>query len=188
MTPPQSAGVRGSIQGLSTETLLHVLEYLVLRKDIHAFIRTCRRIFLVGSPCLYRHNEYGQTALHLAAGNGDLEVTKLLLKGEVDLNAEDNFHQTPLSVAAIYGQEAIVLLLLPVIQPSALLHAAANGHEAVVRLLATNHIGPDYKGSDGRTPLSLAAANGHKAVVRFLLAKAGVEPDSRDRIGRTPLS
>jgi ankyrin repeat protein len=189
MTPPQSAGVRGSIQGLATETLLHILEYLELREDIHAFVRTCQRFFLIGSPCLYRHNKYGQTALHLAARHGDLQVTKLLLKGEVNLNAEDNFHRTPLSVAAIYGQEAIVLLLLPVIQPSALLHAAVNGHGAIVeRLLATNHIGPDYKGSDGRTPLSLAAANGHKAVVRFLLAKAGVEPDSRDHISRTPLS
>ncbi|KAH6692829.1 hypothetical protein BKA61DRAFT_279938 [Leptodontidium sp. MPI-SDFR-AT-0119] len=115
MTPPQSAGVRGSIQGLAPETLLYILEYLELRKDIYAFVRTCQRFFLIRSPCLYRHNEYSQTALHLAAANGDLEVTKLLFKGEVDLKVEDNFYQTPLLVAAIRGHEAIVLLLLPVI-------------------------------------------------------------------------
>lgn len=56
MTPPQSAGVRGSIQGLAPETRLHILEYLESRKDIHAFVRTCQRFFLVGSSVMFFPN------------------------------------------------------------------------------------------------------------------------------------
>ena len=37
------------------------------------------------------------------------------------------------------------------------------------------------------TPLSWAAENGHVATVEVLLAKDGVDPDSKDLYGRTPL-
>jgi len=37
------------------------------------------------------------------------------------------------------------------------------------------------------TTLSWAARNGHEAVAKFLLAEDGVDPDSKDDNGRTPL-
>jgi ankyrin repeat protein len=40
----------------------------------------------------------------------------------------------------------------------------------------------------GRTPLALAAEYGHEAVVEVLLVKDSVNPDSKDKSGRTPLS
>jgi ankyrin repeat protein len=45
------------------------------------------------------------------------------------------------------------------------------------------------KDNDGRTSLSLAAENGDYEVLKLLLAKdGGVDPDSRDKRDRTPLS
>jgi len=35
--------------------------------------------------------------------------------------------------------------------------------------------------------LFFAAANGHETVVRLLLATDGVDPDSEDSVGQTPL-
>ncbi|KAL8367828.1 hypothetical protein RB599_003644 [Gaeumannomyces hyphopodioides] len=70
-----------------------------------------------------------------------------------------------------------------------LLWAAANGREAVVKLLlATGKVDVDSKDKRGRTPLSWAAENGHEAVVKLLLATGKVDVESKDDSGRTPLS
>jgi ankyrin repeat protein/nucleoside phosphorylase len=63
--------------------------------------------------------------------------------------------------------------------------AAANGHEAIVKLLlATDEVDPDYKDVYGRTPLSYAAENGKEAIVKLLLATNRVDPNSKDNDGR----
>jgi len=137
----------------------------------------------------------GQTPLSWAAANGHEAVVRLLLleKG-VDPDSKDRINgQTPLSWAAANGHEAVVRLLLEKgVEPDSkdgsgqtpLSWAAARGHEAVVRLLLVEGVDPDSKD----TPLSWAAANGHEAVVRLLLLDKGVDPDSKDKYGRTPLS
>lgn len=44
---------------------------------------------------------------------------------------------------------------------------------------------PDFKDSDGRTPLSWAAENGHETVAKLLIETDGVMVDSKDTLGRT---
>jgi ankyrin repeat protein len=66
--------------------------------------------------------------------------------------------------------------------------AAANGHEAVVKLLVEK--GTELESKDNqysRTPLLWAAMDGHEAVVKLLVDK-GAELESKDnQYSRTPL-
>ncbi|OCK95650.1 purine and uridine phosphorylase [Cenococcum geophilum 1.58] len=62
------------------------------------------------------------------------------------------------------------------------------GSEAKVSASSQAMHDADVGDSYGQTPLSYAAENGHKAVVRLLLAKDGVNVNSKDKYGQTPLS
>jgi ankyrin repeat protein len=67
--------------------------------------------------------------------------------------------------------------------------AAANGHEAVVKVLLEK--GAELESKDetwSQTPLSWAANNGHEAVVKLLLEKGAELESKEEKWGRTPLS
>jgi len=134
-----------------------------------AKVAGCSQAMMASGKC----SGYSQTVprqmigVHVAAYFGLREVMIALFQNEDDPNVKDTYGRTPLW------------------------WAAANGHEAVVKLLLDKEgVDPDSKGSYyNRTPLSRAAKNGHEAVVKLLLDKEGVDPDSKDSYnGRTPLS
>ena len=55
-------------------------------------------------------------------------------------------------------------------------------------LLSKDDIDLDSEGFEcSRTPLSYAAEEGHEAVVKLLLARHGLDPNSKSSRGRTPL-
>lgn len=96
--------------------------------------------------------------LHWAAENGLTEIARLLLDQGSDVNARDNFSNTPLHLAVRFPE--MVQLLL------------ARGAQAGAR------------NAFGNTPLHLAV--GERRVVELLLA-AGADARARNLFDKTPL-
>ena len=123
-------------------------------------------------------------------------LRKLLRGSIIDTNTRDENGQTPLSLAAASGYEAVLRLLLDEGADfesrdcdgrTPLSYAAASGYETIVLLLL--HKGADIESlssSSGWTPLFWAAANGREVVVRLLLDK-GANFELWDCNGCTPL-
>jgi ankyrin repeat protein len=90
-------------------------------------------------------------------------VTEQLLEHGIDPDLGDDDGRTPLSQAAGQGQKAILDFLL-----------------------MQETVDPDSKDNTGRIRLWWAAKSGHALIVQSLLAK-GVNPESMDKGGHTPL-
>ncbi|TRX93722.1 hypothetical protein FHL15_005398 [Xylaria flabelliformis] len=142
-----------------------------------------------------------QTPLSYAVAKGYGDIVKLLLEvGGVDVHAEDQYGQVPLSHAAARGTTILLgcystlVGLMSTGRTSITVGShsrmpLANGHCAVVKLLLeTRKV--DIKSVDEycRSPLSYAAANGHKIVINLLLEIAEVDVSLEDIFGRTLLS
>jgi len=116
-------------------------------------------------------NGWGNTPLHLAAGNCYQDVAELLIANKADVNARGSDGGTPLH------------------------RAADGGCKNTAELLLANKADIGAKDSDGQTPLHRAAgecnawagrANDCKSVVELLLAH-GAEVNAEDSVGKTPL-
>eukprot|EP00249_Psilotum_nudum_P015090 c25161_g1_i1 orf=723-2960(-) len=102
----------------------------------------------------------GRTPLHLAAANGHKDIVLFLVREGANVNCTDNFGYTPLFEAIKRGHDHVAELLLE--------------HRAQLLLQdATGH-------------LRNAVASGNIDFVKRLLAN-GVDPNSVDQDGRTPL-
>ena len=106
----------------------------------------------------------GMTALHWAARNGDVELTRLLLFAGANVKASTRLGgYTPLLLAAQQGRAAVIAALITA--------------------------GADVKASNalGTTPLMLAAASGDAQAVTMLVEN-GAEIEAREKtFGQTPL-
>ncbi len=120
----------------------------------------------------------GETALHKAAGTGNLALVRLLVEHGADTNIEgglQRYDQTPLDSAVSREHPEVCAYLLDHgarIVPRTVLIAVLSGNEAIVRRLIAKGADFSITGRNGNTPLHLAAARGHKQVVRALLEKA----------------
>jgi ankyrin repeat protein len=96
--------------------------------------------------------------LHWAAENGLTDIARLLLDQGADVNARDNFSNTPLHLAV--------------------------RHAAMVELLLARGAQVGARNAFGNTPLHLAV--GDRRVVELLLA-AGADARARNLFDKTPL-
>ena len=101
----------------------------------------------------------GENALMMASLNGDLELVKLLISKDAEVNKKG---WTPLH------------------------YAASNGHDDVVQLLLDNSAYVDAGSPNGTTPLMMAARGNHVSTVKILLDN-GADLTVKNQLGLTAL-
>ena len=101
----------------------------------------------------------GENAMMLAALNGDLELVKLLISKDAEVNKKG---WAPLHYAASNGNDDIVKLLLD--------------HDAYI----------DAGSPNGTTPLMMASRGGHVSTVKLLL-DSGADLNVKNQLGLTAL-
>lgn len=113
--------------------------------------------------------EDGYTPLTLAVLKNNAEIAAILIKTGANMDARNSFRRavsvdglTALHIAAVYGQVAIVDLLL------------------------SSGAARNIKNNDGETPLHLAVLNGRQNVVELLVSR-GARINVKNRTGDTPL-
>lgn len=153
-------------------------------------LRSAAAVLLLASTAWAQSSD---DRIYQAIRTNDLTAIRALLR-DTPVDRVDAQGQTPLMVAAAFGSDAAVRLL---ITSGANARAKTDAGLTALHLAATNaakvrlllDAGADVKAasSAGRTPLIIAAsANGNIDVVRLLLAR-GANVNDADSVGITPL-
>ncbi|EDQ86276.1 uncharacterized protein MONBRDRAFT_38485 [Monosiga brevicollis MX1] len=138
---------------------------------------------------VYKRNQQGETPLHVAAIEGDLNLVRDLIKAEAPINATDNagYVLVVLRLSLVVGDDVSDRTTLAASLRWTPLHEACNhGHLEISELMLENGAKVDAKGMGDDTPLHDAAMNGHDDVIT-LLFKFNANPNPYNKQGKTPL-
>jgi len=142
-------------------------------------------------------NDYGATALYVAAASADTALIERLLRAGADPNAGLLSGETPLMIASNRGRlDAAKLLLEHGANPNAqetgggqtaLMWAAAEQHPNVVDLLMKHKADVNARSVSGSTPLMFAARQGNAFIADQLIKGGARVTDGMTGSGLTPL-
>ncbi|KAJ1969610.1 ankyrin repeat-containing protein [Dimargaris xerosporica] len=122
-------------------------EFDEMRTAVDTLLATHANVFPNASALLVQPNQAGNTALHMAAANGHLEIMQYLL---------DRLPPTGVNGTNQEGNTA--------------LHwASITGNIDAVQLLLNRNADPLLKNAQGRTPMSEAQQLGKESVVKCIL-------------------
>jgi cytohesin len=155
-------------------------------------------------------NEHQLTPLLEAAGQGNLEIVRLLIEHRAKIDYDGMSEGSPLMLAAFMGQLELLDLFLangasaslamPHSGETALHMATVTGHTQAVKRLLAAAADPNLPAKSGvvtslfdggvklwgETPLHFAAAYGDEEMVRALIT-SGADRKSQNAHGETPL-
>ncbi|KAL8622950.1 hypothetical protein ACOMHN_027071 [Nucella lapillus] len=147
-----------------------------------------------------RGNRNSHCPVHLAVMNGHMEVLKVLLKNDVNVNKQVSASKnkmSPLMVAAERGclnmvrllvQSGASVELLDKLKRSALTHAVINGNTNVASYLLYLGADPNRRDSSGNSLVHYAAAYGWFHCLKLLIKDAGATYDVDNDWKTTPLA
>ena len=124
----------------------------------------------------------GISTLHSATRYWDLEMVQVLLNYGLDVNAKNDWGQTPLNYALKFNPEdvdpSVVRLLLDHAADlnlqaedglTPLYHASKHGMVEIVRLLVERGASIEVQDSEGTTPLDVASGEHRDEIIKLLL-------------------
>ncbi|KAL3367254.1 hypothetical protein AABB24_011794 [Solanum stoloniferum] len=176
-------------------------------------LETVKALFEINPSLVHHSTVYDrQSALHIAAANGQIEVVSMLLDKSVKPDLLNRYKQTPLMLAAMHGKISCVqklieaganILMFDSLNGRTCLHYAAYyGHSECLKTILfaarTSHIASSWgyarfvnvNDGKGATPLHLAARQRRADCVHILLDNGALACASTDGYGfpgSTPL-
>ncbi len=128
---------------------------------------------------------FAPTPLTAATYNNNIEIVKILLANNVDVDAKDYIWDTALAVAIEYNHTEIAKLLIAsgadvnymsfmektFFKETPIIKAMKKNNKEIVQALLENNADIEVKYPNTYTPLMWASEHGHTDIVEFLIAK-----------------
>ncbi|MGI2298458.1 ankyrin repeat domain-containing protein [Candidatus Cardinium hertigii] len=135
-------------------------------------------------------NEAGNTPLHLAVIDNNLENLETLLREPAtNVNARNASGNTPLHLAVAYRRLSIVqrLLIIPGIDLNVINNIGSTPLDVVLNRVLFTFNYHNAGNEVGNTPLHLAVIDNNLVSVESLLSEPGTNVNARNASGNTPL-
>lgn len=147
----------------------------------------------------HKNNDFGETALHKAAEQGDLESVKILIQAGARKDIKNNKGLTALDLAKKDNKIAVVEFLQTSHKAEVkkiasknnyskeLFKAAQGGKTKIIQNLIDKGVDFDVQDKNGNTAYHIAAQKGRASVVKLLLSEGDIDENPTNNDGNEPI-